>query len=107
MYIAGGTQAVGLRCTLGLCTVIRACLNGSFTWLVKNSCHGINVWVLLVVVLLLQGKPTGREWDLNRPDAKRLDVPARLGDDDPRCGPSSLQKFAGEDITVRGSCMQQ
>jgi hypothetical protein len=47
-----------------------------------------------------QGKATRREWDLSRPDAKRLDMPARLGDDDPRCGPASLQRFAGEDLTV-------
>ncbi|WIA12984.1 hypothetical protein OEZ85_006596 [Tetradesmus obliquus] len=47
-----------------------------------------------------QGKSTTREWDLNRPDAKRQELPARLGDDDPRCGPASLQKFAGEDLTV-------
>jgi hypothetical protein len=49
----------------------------------------------------LQGKSTTREWDLNRPDAKRQELPARLGDDDPRCGPASLQRFAGEDLTVR------
>lgn len=46
-----------------------------------------------------QGKATTREWDLARPDARKLDVPARLGDDDPRCGAASLQKFAGEDLT--------
>jgi hypothetical protein len=49
---------------------------------------------------MLQGKSTRREWDLSRPDAKKLDVPARLGDDDPRCGLASLQRFAGEDLTV-------
>lgn len=43
---------------------------------------------------------TRREWDLNRPDAKQLDMPARVGDDDARLGPSSLQKFDGEDLTV-------
>lgn len=47
-----------------------------------------------------QGHPTTREWDLNRPDGKRIDSPARTGDDDPRCGPSSLQKFYGEDLTA-------
>lgn len=52
---------------------------------------------------MLQGKSTRREWDLSRPDAKKLDVPARLGDDDPRCGPASLQRFAGEDLTVSDS----
>jgi len=51
-------------------------------------------------VSVLQGKATTREWDLARPDARKLDVPARLGDDDPRCGAASLQKFAGEDLTV-------
>lgn len=50
--------------------------------------------------LCCQGKPTTREWDLNRPDAKKLDLPARVGDDDPRCGPASLQVFAGEDLQV-------
>lgn len=48
----------------------------------------------------LQGAPTTREWDLNRPDAKLIDRPAREGDDDARCGPSSLQKFYGEDLTA-------
>jgi hypothetical protein len=38
-----------------------------------------------------QLKDTRREWDLNRPDAKLLDRPAREGDDDERCGMSSLQ----------------
>lgn len=46
-------------------------------------------------------KDTRREWDLNRPDAKQIDAPARVGDDDQRNGPSSLQKFDGEDLTVR------
>ena len=39
-----------------------------------------------------------REWELNDPKALKKDFPARQGDDDPRCGPSSLQKFAGEDL---------
>ncbi|GLI69089.1 hypothetical protein VaNZ11_013634 [Volvox africanus] len=43
---------------------------------------------------------TRREWDLNRPDAKQLDMPARVGDGDQRLGPSSMQKFDGEDLTV-------
>ncbi|GFR41104.1 hypothetical protein Agub_g1749 [Astrephomene gubernaculifera] len=47
-----------------------------------------------------QLKHTRREWDINRPDAKQLDLPARVGDDDPRLGPSSLQKFDGEDLTA-------
>lgn len=48
-----------------------------------------------------QGKATTREWDINRPDAKQLDLPARLGDGDERCGPASLQRFDGEDLSVR------
>lgn len=43
---------------------------------------------------------TRREWDLNRPDHKKMDAPARVGDDDPRLGPSSLQKFDGEDLSA-------
>eukprot|EP00775_Hariotina_reticulata_P011333 gene11333-11483_t len=31
-----------------------------------------------------QGKASSREWDLNRPDAKQLELPTRVGDDDPR-----------------------
>ncbi|KAG2450209.1 hypothetical protein HYH02_000310 [Chlamydomonas schloesseri] len=47
-----------------------------------------------------QLKHTRREWDLNRPDGKQLDMPGRVGDDDNRLGPSSLQKFDGEDLTA-------
>ncbi|CCW71352.1 unnamed protein product [Phytomonas sp. Hart1] len=39
-----------------------------------------------------------REWDLNDPQAKVKELPARVSDDDPRNGPSSLQKFEGEDL---------
>eukprot|EP01060_Flectonema_neradi_P014105 TRINITY_DN20818_c0_g1_i1.p1 TRINITY_DN20818_c0_g1~~TRINITY_DN20818_c0_g1_i1.p1 ORF type:complete len:374 (+),score=102.65 TRINITY_DN20818_c0_g1_i1:67-1122(+) len=39
-----------------------------------------------------------REWELNDPNALKKDFPARQGDNDPRCGPSSLQKFSGEDL---------
>ena len=38
-----------------------------------------------------QLRHTRREWDLNRPDAKLLDRPAREGDEDERCGISSMQ----------------
>ena len=41
------------------------------------------------------------EWDLNDPDYLRKDVPARVSDDDPRCGIASLQKFQGEDLNAR------
>lgn len=49
----------------------------------------------------VQVKNTRREWDLNRPDGKTIDEPARLGDDDPRLGPASMQRFDGEDLSVR------
>ncbi|XP_074873982.1 RIB43A-like with coiled-coils protein 1 [Carettochelys insculpta] len=41
-----------------------------------------------------------REWDLNNPEGLRLDQPARVSDADPRCGPASLQRFAGEDLML-------
>ena len=50
-----------------------------------------------------QLKHTRREWDLNRPDHKQIDLPARVGDGDARLGPASLQKFDGEDLSV-SSC---
>ncbi|KAG1662676.1 hypothetical protein FOA52_014602 [Chlamydomonas sp. UWO 241] len=43
---------------------------------------------------------TRKDWDLNRPDGKVIDGPARVGDDDPRLGPSSMQTFAGEDLSA-------
>ncbi|XP_063952991.1 RIB43A-like with coiled-coils protein 2 [Lytechinus pictus] len=47
----------------------------------------------------LHQQPEGRrEWDLYDPEAKKKDKPARVSDDDPRCGPASLQKFDGEDL---------
>lgn len=47
----------------------------------------------------LHQQPEGRrEWDLYDPEAKKKDKPARVSDDDPRCGPSSIQKFDGEDL---------
>jgi len=42
-----------------------------------------------------------KEWDLYDPDAKLKDKPARVSDDDPRCGVSSLQKFLGEDLSAK------
>lgn len=47
---------------------------------------------------LQSDKTRGREWDLNDPDTLKKDRPAREGDDDPRCGPSSMQMFDGEDL---------
>eukprot|EP01079_Euglenida_sp_SAG-EU17-18_P011679 gene11679-2123_t len=66
-----------------------------------------------------QKKESGRTWDLNDPQRITTDVPARIGDVDPRflrfclfgarrlassglicdrCGPASIQKFDGEDL---------
>jgi len=39
-----------------------------------------------------------REFDIYDPDGKKKDQPARVSDDDPRCGVSSMQKFLGEDL---------
>ncbi|XP_075434614.1 RIB43A-like with coiled-coils protein 1 isoform X2 [Ascaphus truei] len=44
---------------------------------------------------------TRREFDLYDPQALKKDRPARVCDDDPRCGPASLQKFAGEDLNEK------
>eukprot|EP00285_Hemiselmis_virescens_P006024 CAMPEP_0173393364 /NCGR_PEP_ID=MMETSP1356-20130122/22069_1 /TAXON_ID=77927 ORGANISM="Hemiselmis virescens, Strain PCC157" /NCGR_SAMPLE_ID=MMETSP1356 /ASSEMBLY_ACC=CAM_ASM_000847 /LENGTH=386 /DNA_ID=CAMNT_0014351373 /DNA_START=52 /DNA_END=1212 /DNA_ORIENTATION=- len=46
----------------------------------------------------MQQRHMRKEWDLNDPNAMRKDRPGRVGDDDPMCGPSSLQKFGGEDL---------
>ncbi|CAK8689591.1 RIB43A-like with coiled-coils protein 2 [Clavelina lepadiformis] len=48
-----------------------------------------------------QRPETRKEFDLYDPDAKKKDKPARVGDDDPRCGISSLQKFDGEDLNSK------
>ena len=47
-----------------------------------------------------QTKEQRREWDLSNPQAVRLAQPARVGDDDERCGPASIQRFDGEDLTA-------
>uniref|UniRef100_A0A803JLW2 RIB43A-like with coiled-coils protein 1 n=1 Tax=Xenopus tropicalis TaxID=8364 RepID=A0A803JLW2_XENTR len=44
---------------------------------------------------------TRREFDLYDPEALKKDQPARVGDEDPRCGPASLQKLAGEDLNEK------
>ncbi|KAI8621481.1 RIB43A-domain-containing protein [Chytriomyces sp. MP71] len=49
----------------------------------------------------------GRDFDLIDPQARLKDLPARVGDDDPRCGVSGLQKFEGEDLEVRGRSKEQ
>ena len=54
-----------------------------------------------LLLALSQLKFTRKEWDLNRPDLKQIDSAARVGDDDPRIGAASMQKFEGEDLSVR------
>jgi len=46
----------------------------------------------------MQQRHMRKEWDLNDPHALRKEQPARVGDQDPLIGPSSLQKFSGEDL---------
>uniref|UniRef100_A0ABM5FQA9 RIB43A-like with coiled-coils protein 1 n=1 Tax=Pogona vitticeps TaxID=103695 RepID=A0ABM5FQA9_9SAUR len=48
-----------------------------------------------------------REWDIHNPEAIREGVPARVSDDDPRCGPSSMQRFAGEDLNAAQRKLQK
>ncbi|KAM4018987.1 RIB43A-like with coiled-coils protein 2 isoform 1-T3 [Anomaloglossus baeobatrachus] len=48
-----------------------------------------------------QQPQTRREYDLYDPDALKKDRPARVSDDDPRCGASSLQRFTGEDLSEK------
>lgn len=48
--------------------------------------------------MLHQQPESRREFDLYDPDYLKKDKPARVSDDDPRCGISSLQKFDGEDL---------
>lgn len=50
---------------------------------------------------LHQQPSSRREFDLYDPEAKKKDRPARVSDDDPRCGVASMQKFVGEDLTKR------
>lgn len=47
-----------------------------------------------------QRKDMTREWDLNDPRRIINSLPARCMDIDPRCGPSSGQLFAGEDLAA-------
>lgn len=48
-----------------------------------------------------------REWDLQDPDYLKKDKPARVNDEDPRCGPASLQKFDGEDLNSQARAKYQ
>lgn len=45
------------------------------------------------------GKEKSREYDLNDPRAKLIDLPARTGDDDARLSVSGMQQFHGEDLS--------
>ena len=56
----------------------------------------------------LHQQPDGRrEWDLQDPEYLKKDRPARVSDEDPRCGPASLQKFDGEDLNSKARRMYQ
>eukprot|EP01013_Petalomonas_cantuscygni_P031448 TRINITY_DN57662_c0_g1_i1.p1 TRINITY_DN57662_c0_g1~~TRINITY_DN57662_c0_g1_i1.p1 ORF type:complete len:383 (+),score=76.30 TRINITY_DN57662_c0_g1_i1:82-1230(+) len=46
-----------------------------------------------------QRKDMRREWDLSNPRRVIDDIPTRLGDDDPRNGPASMQRLTGEDLS--------
>lgn len=46
--------------------------------------------------MLHQQPDSRREFDLYDPDYLKKDKPARVSDDDPRCGISSIQKFDGK-----------
>lgn len=50
---------------------------------------------------LHQQTDSRREFDLYDPDGLKKDKPARVSDDDPRCGIASLQKFDGEDLNSK------
>jgi hypothetical protein len=54
-----------------------------------------------------QKKHAAREWDLNNPRHILDTLPARVSDTDPRCGPSSGQAFAGEDLAAGTRALAQ
>ena len=54
-----------------------------------------------------QKKSMGREFDLQDPNHLKHDVPARVNDADPRCGPASMQAFDGEDLAHKGRVSAQ
>eukprot|EP00741_Cyanophora_paradoxa_P002465 tig00000076_g2389.t1 len=54
-----------------------------------------------------QRKELRKEYDLSDPQALLRDKPARVGDNDPRLGPATLQKFAGEDLSAKAREVQQ
>ena len=57
---------------------------------------------------ILHQQPDGRrEFDLYDPDYLKKDKPARVTDDDPRCGISGAQKFEGEDLNNKARTQYQ
>lgn len=48
-----------------------------------------------------QKREAGRDFDLIDPKRITADIPARVHDEDPRNGASSLQRFAGEDLDAK------
>ncbi|CAL8071206.1 unnamed protein product [Calicophoron daubneyi] len=56
---------------------------------------------------LHQQPESRREFDLYDPDALKKDRPARVSDEDPRCGVSSIQKFDGEDLNGQARAKYQ
>jgi hypothetical protein len=42
-----------------------------------------------------------RDFDLNDPQKLKKGKPARVGDYDPNCGPSTAQQFEGEDLAQK------
>jgi len=57
--------------------------------------------------MLHQQPDNRREFDLYDPDYLKKDKPARVSDDDPRCGISGLQKFEGEDLNSKARSKYQ
>ena len=57
--------------------------------------------------LMHQQPASRREFDIYDPDHLRKDKPARVSDDDPRCGISGLQKFDGEDLNNKARSKYQ
>jgi hypothetical protein len=56
---------------------------------------------------LYQRPELRRDFDLYDPAARLKDKPARVGDEDPRCGVSGMQRFEGEDLQERDRLKMQ
>lgn len=57
--------------------------------------------------LMYLNKESATSYDLNDKAALRKCLPGRVGDEDPRCGPASMQKFNGEDLQQMERIRQQ